>query len=201
MYRNPGNLFAQRSRERRGEKRRKINTRGGSLSMQQLDLFTGEEGTMPRNDKGWKPGPCKLARYLLSARYKSVGKPSLTKSTLRNQNWGGKGVGEGNGGRGWRRRVCGGYRCEMFPWGGPGRKESHPSIQTSRNDPLTGQYVSRLSLRQPPDIRLYVLSCKATDLCERESSQSSLSLSFSLSVRVAFLFFFFLTFSRLLIDF
>lgn len=94
MYRNPGNLFAQRRGERRGERSgetRKINTRGGVYRCSNLTCSRGKKkGTMPRNDKGWKPGLCKLARYLLSARYKSVGKPSLTKSTLRNQNWGGR---------------------------------------------------------------------------------------------------------------
>lgn len=128
-----GNLL--RGEERSGEMR-KINTRGGVYRCSNLTCSRGrregggEEGTMPRNDKGWKPGPCKLARYLLSARYKSVGKPSLTKSTLRNQNWG-DGEAEGGGGG---FAVVTGVKCSH---GGvsPGERRTHPYIDVPERSP------------------------------------------------------------------
>lgn len=51
-----------------------------------------------------------------SIRYKSASKPSPTKSTLRNQNYEGW-LPPGKKGRVGGKGVCGGYRCEMFPWG------------------------------------------------------------------------------------
>lgn len=63
------------------------------------------------------------------------------------------------------RGVRGGYRCEMFPWGvlWPTEKWGRPTpvyeVLLSDTGSLTGQYVTRLSLREPSDIRLYLLSC------------------------------------------
>lgn len=78
---------------------------------QRLDLFNRRgESRCQGAIKGLEA--CKLA--ILSV-INQPGRPSsLTKSTLRNQNWGRVG------------RVCGGYRCEMFPWGEGDRKEREP---------------------------------------------------------------------------
>lgn len=99
-----------------------------------------------------------------SIRYKSTSKPSPTKSTLRNQNYEGW-LSPGKKGRVGGEGVRGGYRCEMFPWGvlRPAEKRGRPTpvyeVLFSDTGSLTGQYVTRLSLREPSDIRLYLLSC------------------------------------------
>lgn len=92
----------------------------------------------------------------------------VTKTTKGDYHPTGEGLGGGEG-------VCGGYRCEMFPWGVPRKAGGetgpiHPSVcvlsfylSLFDTGSLTGQYVTRLSLREPSDIRLYLLSCKRID--------------------------------------